>query len=154
MVLANGSVVYATASQYSDLWLALKGGSFNFGIITRFDMASFQMGNMWGGFMFYNYTQTNLDAEVQAFANFMNPTNFDDLADVTALFAFTNSGTANSQGTFSLANGLFYSAPVEYPEVFQPFTSIPSLSPNTLAIGNVSATVEAFGVIASATSTR
>ncbi|KAA8645281.1 FAD-binding oxidoreductase [Aspergillus tanneri] len=35
VVLANGSVVHATASANRDLWLALKGGSNNFGIVTH-----------------------------------------------------------------------------------------------------------------------
>ena len=46
IVLAGGNVVYATESSYPDLWLALKGGSNNFGIITRFDMAAFPLHNM------------------------------------------------------------------------------------------------------------
>jgi hypothetical protein len=38
VVLANGSIVNANASAHSDLWKALKGGSGNFGIVTRYDM--------------------------------------------------------------------------------------------------------------------
>lgn len=34
IVLASGEIVYASHSQHRDLWLALKGGSNNFGIIT------------------------------------------------------------------------------------------------------------------------
>ena len=38
VVLASGSIVYANKSSYSDLFWALKGGSSNFGIVTRFDI--------------------------------------------------------------------------------------------------------------------
>lgn len=38
VVLANGTVVNANESYNVDLWRALKGGSSNFGIVTRFDM--------------------------------------------------------------------------------------------------------------------
>ncbi|PQE14459.1 oxidoreductase FAD-binding protein [Rutstroemia sp. NJR-2017a BBW] len=40
VVLANGEIINANANENSDLWTALKGGSNNFGIVTR-------MGNDW-----------------------------------------------------------------------------------------------------------
>jgi hypothetical protein len=56
--------VNANATSNSDLWLALKGGSSNFGVVTRFDMDAFKQGNLWGGTMSYskNYTQAHIDA--------------------------------------------------------------------------------------------
>ncbi|KAI2468961.1 FAD binding domain-containing protein [Annulohypoxylon bovei var. microspora] len=38
VVLANGTIVNANNTANSDLWRALKGGSSNFGIVTRYDM--------------------------------------------------------------------------------------------------------------------
>ncbi|KAK8024445.1 hypothetical protein PG993_012511, partial [Apiospora rasikravindrae] len=38
VVLTNGTIVNANASDNSDLWRALKGGGSNFGIVTRYDM--------------------------------------------------------------------------------------------------------------------
>ncbi|KFA77966.1 hypothetical protein S40288_07713 [Stachybotrys chartarum IBT 40288] len=38
VVLANGTIVEATADENPDLWRALKGGGSNFGIVTRFDL--------------------------------------------------------------------------------------------------------------------
>ncbi|KAK5054026.1 hypothetical protein LTR84_001988 [Exophiala bonariae] len=38
VVLANGTIVEANAEENADLWKALKGGGFNFGIVTRFDI--------------------------------------------------------------------------------------------------------------------
>ena len=38
VVLANGSVIDANSTANTELWRALKGGSSNFGIVTRFDM--------------------------------------------------------------------------------------------------------------------
>ncbi|CRG89198.1 Bifunctional solanapyrone synthase [Talaromyces islandicus] len=38
VVLADGRIVDANENENSDLWRALKGGSNNFGIVTRFDM--------------------------------------------------------------------------------------------------------------------
>jgi hypothetical protein len=103
-------------------------------------MAAFELGDMWAGIVGYNYTQSNLDAEAKAFSEFMDPKNFDPLADVTVQFLY-------AKGTFLLENGLFYSAPVAFPKTFQPFTSIPSQSPNSLGFTTISDFVTLFGEV-------
>jgi FAD/FMN-containing dehydrogenase len=59
VVLANGTVVNANANENRELWIALKGGSGNFGFVTRFDLeaipfADRQTAHMWGGTMIWN----------------------------------------------------------------------------------------------------
>jgi FAD/FMN-containing dehydrogenase len=49
IVLANGDIVNAIAKSHVDLWRALKGGSGNFGIVTRFHMYTFPAQDIWGG---------------------------------------------------------------------------------------------------------
>lgn len=46
VVLANGTVINANESCHKDLWRALKGGSGNFGIVTRFDLETFPASNL------------------------------------------------------------------------------------------------------------
>lgn len=41
--------MYATASKYADLYKALKGGSSNYGIVTRFDVSAYPDAGGWGG---------------------------------------------------------------------------------------------------------
>lgn len=53
VVLSDGSIVLANNSTNSDLWRALKGGSGNFGIVTRIKMKTFELGNIWGGIIFH-----------------------------------------------------------------------------------------------------
>ncbi|KXH59618.1 mitomycin radical oxidase [Colletotrichum salicis] len=66
VVLAGGKVVNANASENADLWWALKGGSNNFGIITRFDMNTFPLPNgIFSGSISYNLSQA--DAVLDAF---------------------------------------------------------------------------------------
>ncbi|PGH21389.1 hypothetical protein AJ80_03306 [Polytolypa hystricis UAMH7299] len=142
VVLASGEVIYASASSHKDLWLALKGGSNNFGIVTRFDLAAFPQGEMWGGAILFDYTKSNLEAQANAFSNFMDPQNFDSAADMGVILGYLNSGESE---IYTLGNSLFYMDGVPNPPVFQPFTSIPSLEPNTLALGSVSETVDRFG---------
>lgn len=51
VVLADGTIVNANKHENARLWKALKGGGSNFGIVTRFDMAAFPAGNIYGGIL-------------------------------------------------------------------------------------------------------
>jgi FAD/FMN-containing dehydrogenase len=53
VVLADGSIRVATPHSHRDLYWALKYGSTNFGIVTRFDMSTFPVDQIWGGAFFY-----------------------------------------------------------------------------------------------------
>ncbi|KAK2054741.1 FAD-binding domain-containing protein [Colletotrichum caudatum] len=68
VVLYNGDVVNANANENADLWKALKGGSGNFGFVTRIDQHTVQGNKMWGGFV--NYDQSERDAVFKAYLNF------------------------------------------------------------------------------------
>jgi FAD/FMN-containing dehydrogenase len=61
VVLADGSIVTAEANNaYQDLFLALKGGSGNFGIVTNFRMQTFKHEKIWGGFRILSKDQTGV----------------------------------------------------------------------------------------------
>jgi hypothetical protein len=136
VVLANGTVVTATASSHRDLWLALKGGSNNFGIVTRFDAATFDLNAMWGGSMLLNYTQSVLDDHAQAFSDFMLPENFDPKAHGGTLLAF-------EEGQYNVADTLYYTAPVENATIWANFTSIQPQIINTLGLSTAAKLVDA-----------
>ncbi|KAK1224657.1 hypothetical protein PQX77_012402 [Marasmius sp. AFHP31] len=53
VVLADGTIVNANDEENSDLYWALKLGSTNFGIVTRFEMRTFSQGKAWGGSQFF-----------------------------------------------------------------------------------------------------
>jgi FAD/FMN-containing dehydrogenase len=54
VVLANGTIVIASAKKNSDLFKALKGGSANFGIVTKFNLYTVPSPNgIWGGVTAY-----------------------------------------------------------------------------------------------------
>ncbi|KAF9461950.1 hypothetical protein BDZ94DRAFT_1195506 [Collybia nuda] len=57
MVLANGTIANVNASSHPDLHKALNGGSTNYGIVTRYDLATYPLVPMWGGFRNYNLSQ-------------------------------------------------------------------------------------------------
>ncbi|KAF4241783.1 hypothetical protein CNMCM8980_002308 [Aspergillus fumigatiaffinis] len=58
VVLASGQIVTATALSHPDLWRALKGGSNNFGIVTRFTVRCFPSTQIWSGFMYAPNSQS------------------------------------------------------------------------------------------------
>ncbi|GFF55793.1 bifunctional solanapyrone synthase [Aspergillus lentulus] len=58
VVLASGKIVTATALSHPDLWRALKGGSNNFGIVTRFTVRCFPSTQIWSGFMYAPISQS------------------------------------------------------------------------------------------------
>jgi FAD/FMN-containing dehydrogenase len=49
VVLADGTIVQANTKNNSDLFWALKGGSSNFGLVTRFDMETIPSRKVWAG---------------------------------------------------------------------------------------------------------
>lgn len=65
LVLPYGKVVNVNASSSPHLFKALKGGSNNFGVVTRFDVKSFESGRFWGGEV--GYPITTMPQQVAAF---------------------------------------------------------------------------------------
>lgn len=66
LVLPFGKVINVNSST-PDLFKALKGGSNNFGIVTRFDIKSFESGLFWGGQI--TYPLSTMPQHVSAFVN-------------------------------------------------------------------------------------
>lgn len=67
VVLANGTMVNANNSTNSYLWRALKGGSSNFGIVTRFDMEAIPSRDLAYDLRYIsnNYSDTIIDTVVE-----------------------------------------------------------------------------------------
>lgn len=70
-MLASGEIVHANANDRPNLWVALKGGLNNFGIVTSFTMRTFESRSIWGGVAYYL------------------PDAFDKLAEATVDFVLT-----------------------------------------------------------------
>lgn len=70
IVLADGSIATASETRNPDLWRALKGGSNNFGIITRFTARSFPSKDVWSGFLYLPSFQHS--KVLSAFHDFVN----------------------------------------------------------------------------------
>lgn len=128
MVLANGNVVNANANVNADLWVALKGGSNNFGVVTRFDVTAFPQGDFWGGTILYD--DSTSPRLLNAFAELNKAVGFDEYAALILSFSYV-SGTG-----FISSGNIEYTQPIVNPPTFQPFTSIQPQYSNTMRISN------------------
>ncbi|EMR67064.1 putative fad binding domain containing protein [Eutypa lata UCREL1] len=85
VVLANGEITNANAEQNPDLFKALKGGSANFGIVTRFDMQAFEAPELWGGLV--TYPASTGDQHIAAYVDWTN--NIENYPDGSAIVFFS-----------------------------------------------------------------
>lgn len=56
LVVSDGRILTVDKDSHVDLFKALKGGSSNFGVVTKFTMGSFPCPKVWGGMLFYPKT--------------------------------------------------------------------------------------------------
>ncbi len=129
VVLASGEIVHPTKDSYPDLFWTLKGGSSNFGIVTRFDMQTFPSQKVWAGVytVVGEYLPDILQAITNYSSNIVDPFTYIVPALVTV-------DLANSVGAVII----FYDNDiVSCPECFSPFTNMLSIT-NTLDFNIVS----------------
>lgn len=127
VVLADGSVVDANGTHNTDLWRALKGGSGNFGLVTRFDMyvidfadAQGAAGNIWGGVVRYDVDAT--DAVIDAYVDFAESVESDQNSSSLPYWAYVPEA-----GGMVLAVSLVNAINAEYPPSFDAFLSAPGI---------------------------
>ncbi|KAF7960691.1 hypothetical protein EAE96_000365 [Botrytis aclada] len=118
VVLASGEIISANASENSELWIALRGGSNNFGIVTRFDMTTFKQGPFWGGSVCY--FSASFPSQIEALVNEIKKP---DASEETQLMIII--GYAAAFGMIACQNQVYYTKEAtETPPVLEPFTTI------------------------------
>ncbi|KAI9898831.1 hypothetical protein N3K66_005292 [Trichothecium roseum] len=65
LVLANGTVVTASEDANHDIWLALRGGGNNFGVVTSFTVQAYRQDDVFGGVMVFTASDET-DARILA----------------------------------------------------------------------------------------
>lgn len=142
VVLASGSVIYASPKQHNDLYWALRGGgSLNFGIVTRFDLASFDQGQIWQhGLTFPG------SANASVLSTFQNLT-VKGLPLDPAAHSFLGVAPA-ADGTYAVNVNVLH-ATVPYPKnsippVFQPFEKLPGSIAIETNVGGVSTFLQKY----------
>ena len=126
IVLASGTVLRPTETdqEQSDLFRALRGGSNNFGIVTRFIFRTFHQGRLWGGTLIHP-VETK-DQQLQTFFDFTSNPSYDLNASLTHSF-----GMSAERGS-GFVSSIVYTKPQSEPAVFKPFSSLEPTYLNTL----------------------
>jgi hypothetical protein len=131
VVLASGEIVNANPKSNADLYWALRGGAAtNFGIVSRFDLAAFEQGNLWGGGRYYPMS-TNVSL-AKAFENFNIAAPTDHFAHLYIAFVYTE-----TLGGYIGVSGPVYGKPEPNPPIFKELEAIPSIFDAT-SIANMS----------------
>ncbi|KAI1394288.1 FAD binding domain-containing protein [Hypoxylon trugodes] len=112
VVLANSSIVTVSNTSHPDLYMVLKGGGNNFGIVTSYLLRVYAQGDVWGGNLEFDATPENNAALLTALRNFTE--NYPDekagiimtaertlatLLDIWVIFLYYN-GPEPPQGVF------------------------------------------------------
>lgn len=126
IVFASGEVLFVAegASEHADLFHALRGGSNNFGIVTRLTFQTFRQGRLWAGVLLHPLETK--DDQIRAFDNYCGGSTFDPHASLLQSF-----GLSAERGT-GCVNSIVYTKAEADPEVFKPFTAIQPVYMNTL----------------------
>ncbi len=140
IVLADGSVQNANAKSNSDLFWALKGGSSNFGIITRFDVQTFKSPKIWAGL--HVVAEPYIPQFIAAIANYSASGINDPLSGLVPAVVAGSPGSPN----VGVAIIFYDSATIAYPDCFKPFTDIPAIE-NTLTFKTLTQFTEETGVL-------
>ncbi|KAM0517594.1 hypothetical protein ACHAPW_007971 [Verticillium nonalfalfae] len=92
VVTTGGKIINANKDENEDLWWALKGGSNNFGIVTRLDMSTFPVANgVWGGIIMHNWSRDSQRQWAEAFYKFQTDNLLED-SGVESLTGWTMTG--------------------------------------------------------------
>ncbi|EPS36796.1 hypothetical protein H072_9662 [Dactylellina haptotyla CBS 200.50] len=139
VVFADGTIRDVNYSSYPDLYWALRGGGNNFGIVTRFDLATYPQGDLWAGSQTYIYneeTAAKLNSAVY-YLGINAPS--DPYAQVILAYAY-----AAIQGVWIIASDLQYGKPEPKPAILQNFTSVTGAIADTLRIASLTNLTQEF----------
>ena len=120
VVLASGEVVNANLNENKDLFISLRGGGNNFGIITRFDLRTFKQGNFWGGTVFY--FPNSFAGQVEAYVKELKDSQTSDETHIMIGAGYSAAMAAVSE--LLCMNQVYCTKGVECPPVLDPFINM------------------------------
>lgn len=120
VVIANGRILNVNKQSHPDLYWALRGGGNNFGIVTRFDLATYPVEELWAGSQIYVVDDRTRKSLLAAVVKFADEWPSDPRAALICNFAY-------AQGMFVAAVDVEYTKPVENPPIFDTFKAIPAM---------------------------
>lgn len=129
MKIANrlSDIINANAQENGDLFKALKGGSTNFGLVTRFDLQAFDAPELWGGLVTYPTSVT--DQHIDAYHNWTN--NIENYMDGSVIPFWTYLPDTDE---ISITVAYEDTTGLEAPPAFDQFLAIPDNTSSTMRI--------------------
>ena len=131
-MLASGEIVNANQNSNADLWQVLKGGSNNFGIVTRIDLTTIDTVDIWGGIVLY--PGTTIPAQIDAFVKFTDEVDNDPYASLISFLVYSE--PTNSTVIENCYEYTKPSAPAPN-SIFKDYLAIKPQISNTLGIRNL-----------------
>jgi len=138
VVLADGRIVNANKTANADLFTALKGGNSNFGIVTRYDMETFENEDLWGGIV--SWPASTVNQHFESLVDFGLDPNRDPNA---ALILFQGYSTASPVNVVRAA--FDYTKPVARPDAYSEFLAVNNTLSDSTKIQPMSAIAAEFG---------
>ena len=120
VVLANGTIVEASARQYQDLHWALRGGNNNFGVVTHFILETLPTEGIYGGRV--TYAQGTLEQLQEVTYNYQVKT-APEVRDVHVLPTYIFDGATNT--TFGFSPIVYNKRATALPASLKPWLDIP-----------------------------
>lgn len=130
-MLASGQILNANEVENADLHQALKGGSNNFGVVTRFDLKTFPQGKLWGGIIVLPITSAQQQFQPLVDFNTASGAGVDPYATIINAYVYSNT-TGKLVTNFPV-----YTKPVPFPAILQNFTNMQPQLANGLEITNL-----------------
>ncbi|KAH7304287.1 putative oxidoreductase [Stachybotrys elegans] len=143
VVLADGRIVEANERQNADLWWGLRGGSNNFGVVTRITLRTFAQSDPLWSILSLNFL-SDLDNQARIYGKLMAAENYDPYSSFLtgwALVPAQGLTVALNQlvytKSFSGQNPAFYKPVLDLPTVMDPTASIVVANMSTHAQNSV-----------------
>lgn len=144
IVLADGSIVNANATSRPDLWQALKGGSGNLGLITRYDMYPIEYPDpkkpvVWGGNLFYNLSSG--PEVIDALVDFTDNVYKDENSSSIVYWAYLPQIIGGTMINAAIENA----KALQKPKAFDGYYAVEGLYQDTTKVDTMSNTANALG---------
>ncbi|KAK8074531.1 hypothetical protein PG997_009194 [Apiospora hydei] len=121
VVLANGTVVHATQTSNPDLFMALKGGGANFGVLTHITITNAQLTNLiYAGQVLNVLTDRSSKALMRVLTRYTAANNRDPSAGMQSIFKLGSNGKNEVETLYGHRAGLNAMIPVPFlsPAIF------------------------------------
>ena len=130
LVTAQGNILEVNSHSHSDLFWALKGGSGNFGFVTRLDLALYPLIEIYGGNFLTDASGT--EALINASVAYADPV-YGGVSDPLSAVNPTLQFALDTRERSSFTNVFYNASTGSTPPAVKNFTSVPTSAASTVA---------------------